>query len=107
MFYYVTMDYSSNQKGLILNLNPRWCVIFVFIMMFLLGNTGNEPLCKKSFSRFLSAEEVLAQIKENEMVTLAMVFVQPPSDGFDNEGDSGDEDKGGSVNNLSGKRATG
>ena len=34
----------------------------------------------------------------------AMVFIQPLSDGFDSEGDSGDEDSGGSVNNLSGKQ---
>ena len=33
-----------------------------------------------------------------------MVFIQLPSDGFDNEGDSGDEDIGGSVNTLSGKQ---
>ena len=100
----MTMDYSSRQKGLILNLNSRWYVIFVFIMMFPLGNTGHEPLCKKSFFRFLTAEEVLAQIEEDEAVTSAMVFIQPPSDGFDSEGDSGDEDTGGSVNNLSGKQ---
>ena len=33
-----------------------------------------------------------------------MVFIQLPSDGFNSEGDSGDEDTGGSVNNLSGKQ---
>ena len=33
-----------------------------------------------------------------------MVFIQPPSDGFDSEGDGGDEDTSGSVNNLSGKQ---
>ena len=33
-----------------------------------------------------------------------MAFIQPPSDGFDSEGDSGDEDTGGIVNNLSGKQ---
>ena len=33
-----------------------------------------------------------------------MVFIQSPSDGFDSEGDSGDEDSGGSVNNLSRKQ---
>ena len=33
-----------------------------------------------------------------------MVFIQPPSGGFDSEGDSGDEDTDGSVNNLSGKQ---
>ena len=98
------MDYSSWQKGLILNLNSRWCVIFVFIIMFPFGNTGHEPLCKKSFFRFLTAEEVLAQIEENETVTSAMVFIQPPSDGFDSEGDSGDESIGGSVNNLRAKQ---
>ena len=32
-----------------------------------------------------------------------MAFIQPPGDGFASEGDSGDEDTGGSVNNLSGK----
>ena len=100
----MTMDYSSRQKGLILNLNSRWCVIFVFIIMFSFGNPGHEPLCKKSFFRFLTAEEVLAQIEENETVTSAMVFIQPPSDGFDSEGDSGDEGIGGSVNNLRGKQ---
>ena len=98
------MDYSSRQKGLILNVNSRWCVIFVFIMMLPFGNTGHETLCKKSFFRFLTAEEVLSQIEENETVTSAMAFIQPTSDGFDNEGDSGDEDTGGSVNNLSGKQ---
>ena len=98
------MDYSSRQKGLILNLNSRWCVIFVFIMMFPYGNTGHEPLCNKSFFRFLTAEEVLPQIQEDETVISAMAFIQPPSDGFDSEGDSGDEDTGGSVNNLSGKQ---
>ena len=97
------MDYSSRQKGLILNLNSRWCVIFVFIMMFPFGNTGREPLCKKSFFRFLTAEEILALIEEDETVISAMGFIQPPSDGFDSEGDSGDEDTGGSVNNLRGK----
>ena len=68
------------------------------------GNTGQEPLCKKSCFRFLTTEKVLAQIEQDETVTSAMVFIQPPSDGFDNEGDSGDEDTGGSVNNLSGKQ---
>ena len=100
----MTMDYSSRQKGLILNLNSKWCVIFVFIMMFPFRNTGHEPLSKKSFFRFLTAEEVLAQIEEDETVASAMVFVQPPSDGFDSERDSGDENTGGSVNNLSGKQ---
>ena len=33
-----------------------------------------------------------------------MVFIQPPRDDFDSEGDSGDEDTGGSVNNLNGKQ---
>ena len=98
------MDYSSRQKGLILNLTSRWCVIFVFIMMPPFGNTGHEPLRKKIFFRFPTAEEVLPQIEENETVTSAMAFIQPPSDGFDSEGDSGDEDTGGSVNNLSGKQ---
>ena len=51
-------------------------------MMFPFGNTGHEPLCKKSFFRFLTAEEVLPQIKENETVTSAMAFIQPPSDGL-------------------------
>ena len=73
-------------------------------MMFPFGYTGHGPLCKKSFFRFLTAEEVLAQIEENETVTSAMMFIQPPSDGFDSEGSSGDEDIGGSVNNLSGKQ---
>ena len=100
----MTMDYSSRQKGLILNLNSRWCVIFVFIMMFPFGNTGHEPLCKKSFFRFLTSEEVLPQIEEDETVTSAMAFIQPPSDVFDSEGDSGDEDTGGSVKNLMGKQ---
>ena len=59
---------------------------------------------KKSFFRFLTAEEVLAQIEEDETVTSAMVFIQPPRNGFDSEGESGDEDTGGSVNNLSGKQ---
>ena len=101
------MDYNSRQKGLILNLNSRWCVIFVFIMMFPFGNTGHEPLCKKSFFRFLTAEKVLAQIEEDKTVTSAMAFIQPPSDGFDSEGDSGNEDTGGRVNNLSGKQVQG
>ena len=73
-------------------------------MVFPFGNTGHESLCEKSFFRFLTTEEVLAQIEENETVTSAIVFIQPPSDGFDSEGDSGDEDIGGSVNNLSGKQ---
>ena len=73
-------------------------------MLFLFVNTGHEPLCKKSFFRFLTAEEVLAQVEEDEIVASAMVFIQPPSDGFDSEGDSGDEDTCGSVNNLSGKQ---
>ena len=73
-------------------------------MMFPFGNSGREPLCKKFSFRFLTAKEVLAQIEEDETVTSAMVFIQPPSDGFDSEGDSGDEDTGGSVNNLSGKQ---
>ena len=72
-------------------------------MMFPFGNTGHEPLCKKSFFRFLTAEKVLAQIEEDETVTSTMVFIQPPSDGFDRDRDSGDEDKDGSKNNLSGK----
>ena len=33
-----------------------------------------------------------------------MVFIQPPSDGFDSEGYSDNEDIGGSVNNLNGKQ---
>ena len=98
------MDYSSRQEELILNLNSRLCVIFVFIKMFPFGNTGHEPLCKKSFFRFLTAEEVLPQIEEDETVTSAMAFIQPPSDGFDGNGHSGDEGTGGSVNNLNGKQ---
>ena len=100
----MTMDYNSRQKRLIMNLNSRWCVIFVFMMMFPFENTGHEQLRKKSFFRFLTAEEVLSQIEEDETVTSAMVFIEPPSDGFDSEGDSGDEDIGGSVNNLRGKQ---
>ena len=38
--------------------------MFVFIMMFPFGNTGHEPLGKKSFFRFLCAEEVLPQIED-------------------------------------------
>ena len=100
----MTMDYSSRQKGLILSLNWRSCVVFVFIMKFPFGNTGRKPLCKKSFFRFFTAEDVLAQIEEDETVTSAMVFIQPTSDDFDSKGDSGDEDTDGSVNNLSGKQ---
>ena len=73
-------------------------------MMFPFGKTGHKPLSKKSFLGFLTAEEILAQIEEDETVTSAMVFIQPPSDIFDSEGDSGDEDTGDSVNNLSRKR---
>ena len=54
--------------------------------------------------RFLTAEKALAQIGKDEIVTSAMVFIQPLSDGFDSEGDSGDENTDGSVNNLSGKQ---
>ena len=78
--------------------------MFVFIMMFPFTNTGHEPLCKKSFFRFVSAEKALPRIEEDKAVTSAMAFIQPPSDGFDSEGDSGDEDTGGNVNNLSGKQ---
>ena len=67
----MTMDYSSRQKGLNLNLNSRWCVISIFITMFPFGNTGHEPLGKKSFFRFLTAEKVLAQIAEDETVTFS------------------------------------
>ena len=98
------MGYSSRQKGLILNLNSRWFVIFVFTMMFPFGNTWHEPLSKKTLFRFLTAEEVLPQIEENKTVASAMAIIQPPSDGFDSEGGSGDENTGGSVNNLSGKQ---
>ena len=100
----MTMDYSSRQKGLVLNLNSRSCVMFCFHNDVPFGNTGHELVCKKPFFRFLTAEEVLAQIEDDETVTSAMVFIQPPSDGFDSKGDSGDEDTGGSVNKLSGKQ---
>ena len=66
-------------------------------MMFPFGKTGHKPLSKKSFLGFLTAEEILAQIEEDETVTSAMVFIQPPSDSFDSEEDSGDEDTGDSV----------
>ena len=46
----------------------------------------------------------MAQIEEDDSVTSAKVFIQPPNDGMDSEGDSGDEEKGGTVNNLSGKQ---
>ena len=72
-------------------------------MMFSFGNTGHEPVCKQKFFRLLTTEELLAQNKKNEAVTLAEVFIQPPSDGMDREWDSGDKDTGGTVNNLSGK----
>ena len=62
--------------------------------------TGHKPLCKKSFFRFLTAEEALPQIEEDETVTSAMASIQPPSDGFDSEGDSGDKGTSGSVNNV-------
>ena len=74
-------------------------------MTFPFGSTGHEPLCKKSFFRFLTAEEVLLQIKKDETVTSAMMFIQPPSNGFDSEWDSGVEDTGGSVNNLGRRKA--
>ena len=78
--------------------------MFVFIMMFPFGNTGHEPLFKKSFFKSLTAEEDLPQIEEDETVTSVMAFIQASSDGFDSEEDSGDEDTGDSVNNLSGKQ---
>ena len=53
-------------------------------------------MLKKSFLR--------SKIEEDKAVTSAMAFIQPPSDGFDSKGDSGDEDTGGSVNNFSGKQ---
>ena len=59
---------------------------------------------QKYFFRFVTAEEVLAQIEEDDSVTSAKVFIQPPKDGMDSEGDSGDEETGGTVNNLSGKQ---
>ena len=46
----------------------------------------------------------MAQIEEDDSVTSAKVFIQPPNDGMDSEGDSGDEETGGTVNNLSGKQ---
>ena len=58
----------------------------------------------KNLFRFLTAEEVLPQIEEDETVTSAMAFIQPFSDGFDCKGESGNEDTGGSVNNLRGKQ---
>ena len=80
-------------------------MLYLFLlMMFPFGNTGHEPLCKKSFFRFLTAEEVLPQIEEDETVTSAMAFIQPPTDDFDSKGDSSDQDTGGSVNNLRGKQ---
>ena len=69
-----------------------------------MGTLGRSGCVRNIFLGFFTAEEVLAQIEEDETITLAMVFIQPPSDGFDSEGDSGDEDTGGSVNNLSGKQ---
>ena len=72
--------------------------------MFAFENIGHEPLCKNEFFRFLTAEEILAHVEKDESVTSAMVFIQPNSDGFDNEGDSGDKDTGSSVNNLDGKQ---
>ena len=73
-------------------------------MMFLSGTLGMSRYVKKCFFRFPTAEEVLAQIKEDKTAISAMLFIQPPSNGFDSEGDSGNEDPGGSVNNLSGKQ---
>ena len=37
-------------------------------MMFPFGKTGHEPLCKKSFFRFLTAEEVLARSKKRKQL---------------------------------------
>ena len=68
--------------------------------MFPFGNTGHKPVCKQKFFRLLATEKVLAQIKENEAVTLAEVFIQPTSDVMDSVGDSGHKDIGGTVNNY-------
>ena len=74
-------------------------------MMFPFGNTGHKPVCKRNFFRILlTTEEILAKIEEDESITLAMVFIQPPCEGMESEGDSGDEDTGDTVNNLSGKQ---
>ena len=64
-------------------------------MMFPFGNTGHEPVCKRNcFGILLTAEEILAEIEEEESITSAMVFIQPPCDGMESEGDSGEEDTG-------------
>ena len=55
---------------------------------------------KMFFFRFVTAEEVLAQIKKDDSITSAKVFIQPRNDGKD----SGDKEAGGTVNNLCGKQ---
>ena len=47
----------------------------------------------------------MAQIEEDDSVTSAKVYVQPPDDGMDSEGYNGDEETGGTVNNLSAKQS--
>ena len=98
----MTVDFIEKK---ILNLNSNKFAVILFVMMFPCGNTRHEPICKRNFFRILlTPEEILAEIEEDESITLAMVFIQPPCDGMESEGDSGDEDTGGTVNNLSGKQ---
>ena len=69
-----------------------------------MGKLGIDWYVKLFFFRFVTANEVLAQIEENDSVTSPKVFIQPLNDGMDSEGHTGDEQTGGPVNNLSGKQ---
>lgn len=67
-------------------------LLFIFIFIII-----------RFYTRCLTSEEII-QLLEDDDFTRADIYITPPVDGLDSEEDSGDEEGGGNVNNLSGKQ---
>lgn len=56
------------------------------------------------YYRFGTAEKLITLLEEDKNFASAEIYLLPPDDGMESDKDSGDEDVGGTINNLSGRQ---
>jgi len=77
---------------------------FVSFYWQLYNSSNNYMSCLCTLYRKYTVKEVLDALEDHEDFASADIFIDPPRDGVDSEEDSGDEDEGGNMNNLSGRQ---
>jgi hypothetical protein len=80
------------------------CIKTLYPSIGLCNSSNNDMSCLCTLYRKYTVKEVLDALEDDEDFGSAEIFIDPPRDGVESEEDSGDEDEGGSMNNLSGRQ---